>query len=66
MSNKEAERTIHHAVVGRKNFYGSGSLTGAATAATLYTIIESAKKNDIDTRTFLLMCLSNVAEGKKT
>ena len=65
MSNNEAERTIRHAVVGRKNFYGSGSHTGAATAATLYTIIESAKKNDIDPRTFLLMCLSNVAEGKE-
>jgi transposase len=64
MSNNEAERTIRHAVVGRKNFYGSGSHTGAATAATLYTIIESAKKNDIDPRVFVLMCLRNVAEGK--
>lgn len=65
MSNNEAERTIRHAVVGRKNFYGSGSHTGAATAATLYTIIESAKKNDIDPRTFVLMCLRNVAEGRE-
>lgn len=34
LSNNEAERTIRHAVVGRKNYYGSGSHTGADTAAT--------------------------------
>ena len=40
LSNNEAERTICHAVMGRKNYYGSGSHTGAATAATLFTVIE--------------------------
>ena len=40
LSNNEAERTIRHAVVGRKNYYGSGSHTGAETAAILFTIIE--------------------------
>lgn len=63
LSNNEAERTIRHSVVGRKNFYGSGSHTGAETAATLYTVIESCKKNDIDPRTFLLMSLQKVANG---
>ena len=64
MSNNEAERTIRHAVMGRKNYYGSGSHTGAATAATLFTIIESAKKNDLDPRTFILMSLQRVARGE--
>jgi Transposase IS66 family len=63
ISNNEAERTIRHAVMGRKNFYGSGNHRGADTAATLYTIIESCKKNDIDPRSFLLMSLKNAAEG---
>lgn len=65
LSNNEAERTIRHAVMGRKNYYGSGNHTGAETAATLFTIIESAKKNDIDPRTYLLMVLKQVARGEE-
>ena len=63
LSNNEAERTIRHAVVGRKNYYGSGSHTGSATAATLFTIIESCKKNDIDPRRYIQLALRWVAEG---
>jgi transposase len=65
LSNNEAERTIRHAVMGRKNYYGSGNYTGAETAATLFTIIESCKKNDIDPRTFLLMSLNRVASDQE-
>lgn len=65
LSNNEAERTIRHAVMGRKNYYGSGNYSGAETAATLFTIIESAKKNDVDPRTYLLMVLRQVARGKE-
>jgi transposase len=65
MSNNEAERTIRHAVVGRKNYYGSGNHSGAETAATLFTVIESCKKNDIDPRTFLIMSLQRAARGEK-
>jgi transposase len=64
LSNNEAERTIRHAVMGRKNYYGSGSHTGAQTAATLFTVIESCKKNEIDPRTFILMSLNRVACGQ--
>jgi len=64
ISNNEAERTIRHAVMGRKNYYGSGNHNGAKTAATLFTIIESAKKNDVDPRTFLLMALGQAARGE--
>lgn len=63
LSNNEAERTIRHAVMGRKNYYGSGNQSGAETAATLFTIIESAKKNDIDPRTYLLSVLTDLAAG---
>lgn len=44
LSNNDAERALRHAVLGRKNFYGSKTINGADTAATLYTIIESCKK----------------------
>lgn len=65
LSNNEAERTIRHAVMGRKNYYGSGNHTGAETAATLFTVIESCKKNDIDPRSFLIMCLNRAACGEE-
>lgn len=64
LSNNEAERTIRHAVVGRKNYYGSGNHTGAETAATLFSVIESCKKNDLDPRTYLSMALHMVVDGK--
>lgn len=64
LSNNEAERTIRHAVVGRKNYYGSGNHAGGDTAATLFTIIESCKKNDIDPRSFLIMSLQKAARGE--
>lgn len=61
LSNNEAERTIRHAVMGRKNYYGSGNHAGGETAATLFTIIESCKKNDVDPRSFLIMSLERAA-----
>jgi transposase len=65
LSNNEAERTIRHSVVGRKNYYGSGSHGGADSAATLFTVIESCKKNEIDPRSFLIMSLEKVARGEE-
>jgi hypothetical protein len=65
LSNNEAERTIRHAVVGRNNFYGAATHAGADTAATLYTVIESWKKNDLDPESFLRMALRMVAVGKE-
>jgi transposase len=64
LSNNEAERTIRHAVVGRKNYYGANTHSGADTAATLFTVIESCKKNDIDPRSFLYMALQAAARGE--
>ncbi len=64
LSNNEAERTIRHAVVGRKNYYGAATHGGADTAATLFSIIESCKKNDIDPRSFLLMSLQCAARNE--
>jgi transposase len=57
LSNNDAERTIRHAVMGRKNFYGSRTHNGADVAATLYTVIESCKKVEIDPRTFINMAV---------
>lgn len=64
LTNNEAERTIRHAVLGRKNFHGSRTINGADVAATLYTVIESCKKVEIDPRTFILETVKNIVSGK--
>ncbi len=48
LSNNEAERTIRHSVMGRKNFYGSRTINGADVMSVLYTVIESCKKVELD------------------
>jgi transposase len=53
ISNNEAERALRHVVVGRKNFLGSQTINGADTAAAIYTIIETAKKNSIQPAEYL-------------
>jgi transposase len=65
LTNNEAERTIRHAVMGRKNFYGSRSINGADVAATIYTIIESCKKVELDPRDYLLRTVRSAAKKEK-
>lgn len=63
LTNNEAERTIRHAVMGRKNFYGSKSINGADVTATLYTIIESCKKVELDPRNYILETVKKIIKG---
>lgn len=53
LSNNDAERALRHIVMGRKNFAGSKTINGADVAATLYTVIESAKKVGLQPREYL-------------
>lgn len=66
LTNNEAERTIRHAVMGRKNFYGSRSIDGADITAVFYTIIESCKKVEVDPRNYLLHAVKEIISGKKS
>ena len=59
LSNNEAERTIRQVVMGRKNFHGSRTINGADTAATIYTIIESCKKVELDPKAYIKMVIEN-------
>ena len=63
LTNNEAERVIRHAVMGRKNFYGSKSINGADVTAVLYTIIESCKKVEIDPRSYILETVKKIIKG---
>ena len=53
LSNNDAERALRHIVMGRKNFGGSKTITGADVAATLYTVIESSKKVGLQPKEYL-------------
>jgi transposase len=53
LSNNGTERAARGPVVGRKNHYGSHSLRGTEVAATLYSLIESAKLNGLEPRFYL-------------
>lgn len=51
-------------MMGRKNFYGSRSIDGADVAATIYSVIESCKKVELDPRNYLRETIGLCAEGK--
>ena len=64
LSNNEVERTIRAPVLGRKNFHGSRTINGADMAATLYTIIESCKKVELDPKSYILMAVKKKILGQ--
>lgn len=64
LTNNEVERTIRHSVMGRKNFYGSRSINGADVASTLYTIIESCKKVELEPKAYILMAVKKKIIGQ--
>jgi transposase len=53
LDNNATERAIRGPVVGRKNHYGSKSRRGTQVAATLYTVLETAKLHDLDTAAYI-------------
>jgi transposase len=53
IDNNLQERLLRNHVIGRKTWYGTHSLRGAQTAATLFSIIESCKLLHINPREYL-------------
>jgi Transposase IS66 family/IS66 C-terminal element len=53
LSNNAAERALRCVAVGRRNWTFAGSDDGGRRAAAVYTLIETAKLNDIDPRAWL-------------
>jgi hypothetical protein len=62
LDNNTAERALRTPVVGRKNFYGSGTAWSAELAAITFTIAETARKNGVDPLHFLQEYLGACAE----
>jgi len=63
MDNNAAERDARLAVVGRKNFYGSGSQWSGQLAATMYSLLMTVKLWQLNARTWLSAYLQACADS---
>lgn len=64
LDNNATERAIRGPVVGRKNHYGSKSRLGTQVAATLYSILETAKLHAIDPAAYLIEAVRAADRGE--
>ena len=62
LSNNAAERAIRGIALGRKSWLFAGSDRGGQRAAVMYSIIVTAKMNDIDPQAWLADVLNRIAE----
>ena len=62
--NNEAENAIRPFAVGRKNWLFAGSPRGAEASALFYTLIESAKANDVNVHDYLIYVLRNITTAE--
>ncbi len=62
MTNNAAERAVRGIAVGRRNWTFCGSDSGGQRAAVIYTLIETAKLNDVDPRAWLADALARIAD----
>jgi transposase len=62
MSNNAAERAVRCVAIGRKNWTFAGSDEGGRRAAAIYTLIETAKLNDIDPQAWLADVLARLPD----
>lgn len=62
LSNNAAERALRGVAIGRKNWTFAGSDAGGERAAALYTLIETAKLNDVDPRAWLADVLARLQD----
>ncbi len=62
LTNNAAERSLRSLALGRKSWLFAGSDRGGDRAAVMYTLIGSAKLNDIDPQAWLADVLKRIAE----
>ena len=60
MSNNWAENAVRPFVVGRKNWLFSTSVEGAKASAVVYSLVETAKANNLSPRDYLEVLLTNL------
>ena len=66
MTNSAAERALRGLALGRKSWLFAGSERGAERAALMYTLIQTAKLNDVDPQAWLADVLARIADMPQT
>ena len=64
LDNNICERSIRPIALGRKNYLFMGSVGGGKAAAIAYTLIETAKMNDVDPEAWLTWVLDRLPDHK--
>jgi transposase len=62
IDNNAAERALRAVALGRKNYLFAGADCGGERAAAIYSLIGTAKLNDIDPEAYLRYVLTDIAE----
>jgi len=62
LTNNAAERALRGIALGRKSWLFAGSDRGGQRAAVMYSLIVSAKMNDVDPQAWLAHVLANIAQ----
>ena len=62
IDNNAAERSLRGVALGRKNYLFAGSDAGGERAAAIYSLIGSAKLNDLDPEAYLREVLTRIAD----
>jgi len=63
IDNNIAENAMRVIALGRKNYLFAGSDTGGDRAASIYTVVQTAKLNGLNSETYLRDTLAKIAEG---
>lgn len=64
IDNNHQERQLRSPVVGRKTWYGTHSKRGARTTQVLFSIVESCKLNQINSREYLIDLVRALHQGR--
>ena len=62
IDNNAAERSLRAVAIGRRNYLFAGSDAGGERAAAFYSLIGTAKLNDLDPEAYLRAVLERIAE----
>jgi transposase len=66
LTNNAAERALRGLALGRKSWLFAGSERGAERAALMYTLIQTARLNDVDPQAWLADVLARIADMPQT
>jgi len=64
LDNNTCERSIRPIALGRKNYLFMGSVGGGKAAAIAYTLVETAKMNNVDPEAWLTWVLQRIPDHK--